>query len=304
MNNPIHILQKNGYSFFKKLYYSNFVCYWVNGDKKPEICPGNNEWMQFKGDINKLEIECKEQTSVISYDLKPEFLPLNNSDPATYRLSVPFSIWQDEIKDEDYTHHLINFYNGVLREEPNSRQELPILVIDRDCEPISMIAGIKINFPHDLQNYPETWHKYPCSIDGDSVFNHIVSKAKSLINKNPDRYTVKDYINIGAFSVREKIKITFPKTKKVSYYPGLKSKKMVERTVPDTYIEVELVDLYAPRYKDGSGHIMEPSISGDNYSELLKKLEEYTNKKILMFDDKNRCICPECKGAGVIEVRV
>jgi len=74
---------------------------------------------------------------------------------------------------------------------------------------------------------------------------------------------------------------------------------MVQKTVADTEVLIELLDIEGAGYK-GDSRKKTPALDGKNYAELLQKLDEYLKQTLAVFDDKKKCVCPECKGLGVV----
>ncbi|MEK6878863.1 MAG: hypothetical protein AABY22_04610 [Nanoarchaeota archaeon] len=289
--NEVHVLMKDGFSYFKidLICSTNAVCF-VNGEQT-ESCVSDKSWKKFKGKINSIKIEYDLPQKVLEYRIKDEYKPLSKENS-----KFPFTKLIDSY-DYDLDN---NFYNAVYSPKERKQEEVPFIVIDKNCEPIQMVPGVKIQFPHNLNNHPETWHKYPCSISSHFVFLDLFNKAKEFCSKY-SKYKIEDMINIGIFRVKEYIEVNFKKLDIRSYYRSLKAKKMTDEIYEVERIEIELLNIYSEIYTSPPKNVkIVPSFKADNYEQLKKKIDEYIGNELFILDSTTREICPHCEGLGIL----
>ncbi len=292
----IRIIQKNGISYFKPNSYYNIVNFWANDNILAEKCPGDPSWYKVSVNISKLESEHNGGIDYVAYKIRDTYKVLSQNSPVQFPevLSVEkFNLLEDESEKK-------SFYEPVIKQNPNYRNNIEFVIIDRDCEPVKMLPGVNVQFPYDLEKYPETFHKYPCSITGDSLFEILYSRVSDMV-KSDKKYSIEDYRSIGVLRAYETLKINFQKKEVRRFYPSLRAKKMVSKEYLVENTKITLLEIYAPKYKsNNSSSETVPALSAPSYAELLEKINNYIDSKMRVFDSSAKEVCACCKGVGVV----
>src|SRR5581483_4288429 len=98
------------------------------------------------------------------------------------------------VQNESY----LPFYEAVYTKVAPYLQtvEKKFNVVDMDCEPVEMLPGVTAQFPASVERYPQTWHKYPCFIESDALFQIVGVRILRAIDGKP-HFRVSDCRNIG-----------------------------------------------------------------------------------------------------------
>lgn len=147
----------------------------------------------------------------------------------------------------------------------------------------------------------EAYQDKPCRLDGKSMLKIIRNYIKSKIDTSVATIT-SDYD--FHFEVRKKIPLANPYSIMVdtnnSWMNKRRKPKWVERMISAK--EETIINFKEPGGRDyGTGCVVAPSIIGENYEDLTKKVNQYLEELINRVN-KKYCECPHCKGWGIVEV--
>lgn len=293
MSDKIIVMQKDGWSYLKSGYNQMTGALIVNGvESAASICPGNRSWMMYEGEVVSLQRRLPDVRTLCGYAIKDEFASV---EVFPRKLTPEAFQW-----DEDATlfpvatnaPYRIEFYNAEYASTPGAIAEVPFIIIDRDCDPIAQPGDVKTDFPHDLREHPETWHKHPCSISAKSMFIRSVAAIKAAMAANPGQYTADDYANIGTFTLK---RIMNHAPREHTYSVGKKTKRTTE-----TQSTFDVVKISEPSSNYREGAIIPPSLHGENWADLQPKIDAYLDTIRAFVEPGAVRICDCCNGDGFV----
>lgn len=283
MSEPIRVLMKDGTSYFEKPYTSAEIL--VNG-AAPAECKGNPRWVEFYDPIETIEREDTAAGPHTGFSLRERFRGVVSL-PET----VPLGTFEYDSEDYEWRGPNVELYEPAYGPTTTKRVKLPFIVIDRNAEPAQIPSYVKVDFPHDLKQYPEVHHKYPCSIHYEAVYP-FVSKAIRERIKGQDQYWIDNFDNIQTLTLSLRIK---PVAKTVV---GRAKKK--RKTDDGEWQLVEILSIVG-KYERRGNAIQLEAVRGNNLAECLANLKAYVATFVAMIDNKCYGVCDKCKGEGVIE---
>lgn len=268
-NKKLDVLHKNGTYYVNVSYHTAYRNSAENifiNDKPSTLCEGTGAtghgkcWVKCLEEIKSIKVQIPNKKTPSHYQLKSELSQLQkfeaimsiedyNSLPDVY----------DEYGDE-YQNPMHNFYNLVYTEPSttHSYEELEFEIIDMDAEPCDLPNYIKVDFPYNIEYQDLVWHKYPCSINYKDVYKIVVPKIIACARQFPERYKITEYSNIQSLTIYEKFCVE-----------GRKD------------IDMDVISLGG---ESKNCKIRTGTIRAENYNELQKKLDEYTQQFLDMLD--------------------
>lgn len=300
----IHVMKKAGKSYAKignscsiSLPEGIKSTHLVNG-KVPCWGNGDRSWCVFDGEITSIEVYRPGKT-----------VPIHYKRIADAPQNLPEIIQLDRVvRDEDWDYvSLDGFdlgnYQMVYRQEEGSWESLEFDVIDRDCEPVTLPAWCVVDWPANIEHYPEQQHKYPCSITARSLFGLIVEKVAEIVRQSQN-LDWNDYRNIGTFTIKHRVEIpdALRRREKREVYKTARSRKPTTEYVTPQYKWIDLVTVNG-FYKDSSREeVKVPSLRGENFAELQKKVDEYVDSIVSLCDPEQWHVCEACQGRGIVRL--
>lgn len=309
MPEPLLILKSGNTSFIPNTHYSYSSDYRINGQyifKDLPKCKGNNDYMEFEGNIEVIESSAPQAQILIEYKLSENYKFLDNKYPA---ILSPDSFIQHGFGGSCITNKplqiafpgiLPEFYEGVYKLTDLVYSPVQFIVID-DCQPVNMIKEVKVDFPYNLKNYPQTWHKYPCHIEYTDVFNLVHDALSEIIDNSEGKYLNDSFRSIQYMTVSEIVTLHEPNIKNKRVY----SRGKWQNTGKKEKIYNETIMLFSIKGKyDNSGGDYEQikRVEGKNYQDLMENLNKYIQSFTGRLSKNKRKECPNCKGSGVVEV--
>lgn len=290
----IHVMTKNGKSYANIKNGHASEKWRVNGCE-PSWGNGDDRWCVISGEITSIEKytagarkEVQWKRSVDAPRTLPETIPLDRVE-----------------RDEDWDYHSIDGYDlsnyyMETEETPGKWEQVEFKCIDRDCEPVQLPPWCVVEWPANVEHFPEQQHKHPCHITAKSLFEIIVGEVAAVIGQSKE-LTWDDYRNIGCFTVKKRLHIPEPlrRLEKREYYKTLRSKKAsIEYITPEwKWVDVVRVNGF---YRESSrDEIKVPSLKGENYAELKKAVDEYVAWIVDLCDESKWCVCGACEGRGM-----
>lgn len=150
--------------------------------------------------------------------------------------------------------------------------------------------------------YPEeVYQDKPCRISSEEMFELIRRYVKAHIDTSVA--TIKSDYDFH-FEVVKKISLTDPYTIMVdtnnSWVNKRRKPKWVERMISEK--QETIINFKDKRSSSDYGKecMVVPSIVGENYTDLQKKVEKYL-EDLMKQINKKYCECPNCKGWGIVE---
>jgi hypothetical protein len=290
------VMQKAGKSYVKLGSYGSFSdSYVINGkDAVPAL--GDKSYAIVDGDVMSLERKRQTNRKVISYALAErykEITQLPHEMPAD-------AFYRDE--DGDLCGVNVEFYRAVYDDPQPYLEPVEYEIIDRDCEPVAIPSYVTIEFPNNIARYPETQHKYPCRIGGETVFNLLWESVKVHVDASDGKYSMDDYKNIQTLTVSERIALPEPETRTSSYYPTSRSRKPRTRSEVVRWKSVKVFEICGPKYSNSGGRPSTSVIRGGSYADLQAKLEAYIQTFIEQMTEGKRHVCGHCRGEGIVSL--
>lgn len=293
----IHVMKKAGKSYAKlnNVTYNRDRQWRING-KDAVPCNGDARWCVVEGEITSIEM------------YKP-----GANEPLHYKRNVdapqnlPEIIQLDRVyRNEDWDYVSLDGFDldnycMVYEQKEGSWESVEFDVIDRDCEPVQLPAWVSVEWPANIEHYPEQQHKYPCSISARSLFELIVGRVELLVKSSPE-LDWNDYRNIGTFTVKHRVNIPDP-LRRQERIEGYKSPRSRKKTVTYVKPEYKWVDLVTVNgfYKDSTrDEIKLAGLRGANYEELHRKVEEYIDSIVSLCDPSTWHVCSACNGRGIV----
>lgn len=266
----------------------------VNGEVgNATACPGAAYWAMVSGEVKTLAIPQSPISQRIGYRLQNVY-----RDTTTFPRTLPADAFEfDDDRDEMVPTdagavYSASFYDAV--HESIERTPLPVelIVIDRNCMPMTRPADVNIEFPASLREYPETWHKHPVSISGKSLFARATAILRAEVQSRPDDFAMTDYANIGTFTL---FRVMHHKPTEYNYHVGKRTKRATK-----TRSNVEVMKISAPdsSYKDGA--IVPTTLRGDNWAALEPQIELFLDMIRAYIQPGRVRLCPHCDGEGFL----
>lgn len=291
----IYVMTKNGKSYAKLSQCAYEPKWRVNG-AEPTWGKGDRNWCVVDDEITSIERYKAGGKKPLHWKRSVDAVP-----------SLPETLPLDRVEcDDDWNNVSLDGYdlsNYYLVEEelPGTWEPVEFEVLDRDCEPVQLPTWAIVEWPANVEHYPEQQHKYPCSITAKSLFEIVVGEVAQVIASSKE-LTWDDYRNIGCFTVKKRLHIPEPlrRQERREYYKTLRSKKAsVEYIVPEwKWVDVVRVNGF---YKDSSrDDIRVPSLRAANYTELKKAVDEYVTKIVDLCDESKWHVCEVCDGRGLV----
>lgn len=288
----------------------------VNGTPV-SICP-DSHWISMTTPPTAFEQLITLPNKLVGYKRKSEFANEQINAPDIVGLNY-FAVERDCDYNNRPTEHAeyFGFYEPIYEtQEPYWKLlEWEIVLVDTDCEPRTMKYPAKADFPHDVANYPETHHKYPCSISSDALFDILYPLIEAKVEAS--EFLSKDnFRNIKIVTVKRRITLAEPKEFKRNVSRlGAKIPKWQKWFAGNGWMTTfELAasscGWLAMRRRHLNGRNRSdyeyervPSLHGDNYDDLEKKIDAYIAEILSRLNDVEICECTECKGRGYIVKR-
>lgn len=290
----IHVLEYKGRSYIH-IEYMNISTLLVN-NQVPQECVGNKRWCFINGSVNTIQQKMSGKSKLDKFVIKEHFQKHINTLP----LEVPSYSFNYDEDECQYVGNNVEFYEPVYTQEPDTFVDLEFIVIDKDCKPVDLPPYIHVNFPHDLDNYPETWHKYPCSIGARDVFKLLLPKIEEISRdkKTSNVYEFHIYDSLELIDV--KLRIPLPEKLITSKVYKIGKKKFTEEY---KYNKLPFIRI-AVNYKENIGgpFLQIEHIEGNNYKDLQKKIDDFINGIVDMFDIGKYVVCEHCHGHGLINI--
>ncbi|MBJ9658827.1 hypothetical protein I5588_30360 [Burkholderia multivorans] len=298
--NPIIVLQHNGWSYIKhgyQLSYTTASALIINGQAGVAVeCPGRRGYSMFEGELLTLAIPQAPTSNLIGYRIRDEY-----RDTTTFPRTLEADAFeldddQDEYVPRDGAAYKREFYDEVRETVERESLLIDFIIVDRDCAPVERPGDITIDFPADLREHPETWHKHPVSISGKALFLRATAMLRAEVKAHPNEFAMTDYANIGTFTL---MRVVTHKPMQYSYSIGKRTKRSTK-----TQSTVELMKISAPdsSYRDGA--IVPGELRGANWADLEPQIERFLDTIRAFIAPGAVHICPHCDGDGfLVEAR-
>jgi hypothetical protein len=292
------VLQHQGKSYIKEKY--NFKNYLVNG-VEVERCKGNSQYGYYDGVVSTIQQKASRGGNIRRWVLKPEWQDLPEEKfPREYAANHFQSYYDDEDDIEERTRS--TFYKAEYSQKEEYLTDVSYEIIEVDCEPISLPSYVKVFFPHNLTEFPEFAHKFPCSIPYTSVFALVWAAIRDHVHSYPNVFSMDDFLSIQTLTVKRKIQI--PKSLQIEvreeYYPNWNAKKKKTKYVTHIQKEVTVFNLIG-KYDRGRDSIQIKEVTGKNWAECQANLQSVIDYYLSFLDPNENCVCETCKGSGIIK---
>lgn len=294
--NPVIVLQHNGWSYIKhghRLAYTAAPALIINGQSGIATeCPGNSGYSMFEGELRTLAIPQAPASNLIGYRIRDEYRDTTTFPRTLEANAFVFDDDQDEWVPRDGAAYKREFYDGVRETVEREPAPIEFIIVDRDCAPINRPSDIAIEFPADLREHPETWHKHPVSISGKALFLRATAMLRAEVQAHPAEFAMDDYANIGTFTLK---RVVTHKPMPYSYSIGKRTKRSTK-----TQSTVELMKISAPdsNYRDGA--IVPTPLRAANWAELEPQIERFLDTIRAFIEPGAVRICPHCDGDGFL----
>lgn len=151
--------------------------------------------------------------------------------------------------------------------------------------------------------YPEeVYQDKPCRVDSSHMFKLIREYVKAHIDTSVA--SIKSDYDFH-FQVVKKVALADPYSVRVdtnnSFMNKRRKPKWVDRMISTKETTIINFKDKASSRDYGDDCITAPSITGENYTDLQNKVENYLSELTKQIN-KNYCECPNCKGWGIVEV--
>lgn len=298
--NPVIVLQHNGWSYIKhgyQLSYTAAPALIINGQTGIAVaCPGNRGYSMFEGELRALAIPQAPTSNLIGYKIRDEYRDTTTFPRTLEADAFEFDDDQDKYVPRDGAAYKREFYDEVRETVERASLLIDFIIVDRDCAPVERPSDITIEFPADLREHPETWHKHPVSISGKALFLRATAMLRAEVQAHPNEFAMTDYANIGTFTL---MRVVTHKPMPYSYSIGKRTKRSTK-----TQSTVELMKISAPdsTYRDGA--IVPGALSGANWADLEPQIERFLDTIRAFIAPGAVRICPHCDGDGfLVEAR-
>lgn len=207
-------------------------------------------------------------------------------------------------KDLDEYEEIINLYRLEYDEIDDGYDIINFNIIQiyerKDFEFVDNPYNAKVNIMTQIECPKEAYQDKACYVSSEQMFEIIRTHVKKYINT--------DYAKIDSdydfhFEVVKKIKLSDPyKILVDKSYGSLRNKKpkWVEVMISEKKVSILNITNKHSTSDYGKNCIIPPSINGENYEDLSKKINEYL-EDVLKNINKKYCECPNCSGWGIIE---
>jgi hypothetical protein len=178
---------------------------------------------------------------------------------------------------------------------PEKLEEVEFQIFDYDEHPPVKPSYIATAFPFWLKDIPELWHKFPCSVSPENMFYLLYDRIVEECENRP-QYWVDGHRELFYFKVYERVPVRFHQTEQVLQMVG-KKRKWVEKK--KEYVDYLVLHVAMTIREAGATQVEE--VRGADYFTLEENLEGYIKQFLSVLDDKQREVCTNCQGLGVIE---
>lgn len=294
--NPVIVLQHNGWSYIKHGYQLSSTAapaLIINGQAGIAVeCPGNRGYSMFEGELRTLAIPQAPTSNLIGYKIRDEYRDTTTFPRSLESDAFVFDDDRDEYVPRDGAAYKREFYDEVREVVERDPMPVEFVIVDRDCAPVDRPSDVTIEFPADLREHPETWHKHPVSISGKALFLRATAMLRAEVQANPAEFAMIDYANIGTFTLQ---RVVTHKPMPYSYSIGKRTKRSTK-----TQSTVELMKISAPdsSYRDGA--IVPAPLRGANWAELEPQIERFLDTIRAFISPGVVRICPHCDGDGFL----
>lgn len=289
----LNVMLKNGKAYVSGPTHSEYRI-----DGQPAVrCNGSSQWLVCDHVPQKI--------TRLSYGTG-EIVCWKKSDDAPTALPDTLAPCDVEWDSEECEYRCLTGYdisNYEAQRGPSivAETEVPFQIIDRDCEPVQMARWASVDWPANIEHYPEIQHKYPCRISRNDLFYLVHDAVEEIVKRTKD-LSMDSYRNIGTFNVNKSVSIpaSLQRPVKEEYYKTFHSKKKSTRIVTKTSKSIKLFT-YDGFYDKHSGDdtILGRSISAKNYEELTRLVQEHIDWVCDMAATEAWTVCEHCKGHGI-----
>ena len=295
------VLQHEGKSYIKEKY--NFKNYLVNGTEV-ERCKGNSSYGFYDGIVKTIQQKVSSGGERTKWILKEEWagLPADKF-PREYPPNR-FEMYYDYDDDED-ERALSRFYEAEFSPKMESLEDVTFEIIEVEVAPFNLPSYVKVRFPHNLAEFPELQHQFPCFISYEVVFNTVREAIRKHVKENHEHFRMDNFDNIQTLKVEQRILIpdSIQKPTTVEYYPNYNSRKKKSKVVTYTEKWVTVLQLEG-NYKSNYGNSERTKDAvGSNYKECEKNLWDMVNGYIERLKPENVSVCECCNGSGVVKLK-
>ena len=299
MSDKIIILEHDGTSYIRTDYQTMSADRWlVNGQAGAvQACPGNARWLMVPGSIQTLAQIPAPGLEVIGWSLKPEYRDVTTFPPELG--ADAFRYEYDEDEEDHYTPtdptavYKSVFYERKMQQVQREPQPLEFIVVDRNCAPKARPEDIKVEFPASLREYPETWHKHPVTIDGNSLFGRAATALVEAARERSGDFAVTDHRNIGTVTL---MGYMHHEPKQSEYKVG---RRTVRRTLTKSEFKIMELASGSSSYAK-SADIVCRGLSGKDWADLESKITGFIDLVLSYIKPGSVRVCDCCKGDGYI----
>lgn len=255
----------------------------------------SEKWLMFDELPKVAEWYVIGQHEIIGYVLKDGFDPTDKTPKELPSGSFECHGDFDDYETECDNAEIRGLYEAVYEKEPDTwvNVDLDIEVIDVDCEPlIDPKYKVIIEFPHYIDKHIVVRHKFPCYLEGKSIFGYIVKAVKEVLPEHC--YVSSDYD--FSFAVMMKAPVIHEETTKEDQSRmNARKPKWVE--VPLRTIETKVINICTPGHNYGE---IIKEMKGTDYYDLEKKVDKLIQGYLDLLKPVP-VVCPHCKGYGWFE---
>ena len=292
------VLQHEGKSYIKEKY--NFKNYLVNG-QEVERCKGNTSYGFYDGIVKTIQQKVSSGGERSRWILKPQWHSLPETEYPREFPPTKFKSYYDEDDDAD-ENALALFYEAGFSPKVEGLEDVTFEIIEVEVAPFNLPSYVKVKFPHNLTEFPEFQHQFPCSISYDVVFNTVREAIRKHVKENHEHFRMDNFDNIQTLKVEQRILIpdTLQKPTTVEYYPNYNSRKKKSKIVTYTEKWVTVLQLEG-NYKSNYGNSERTKDAvGSNYKECEKNLWDMVNGYLEQLKPERVCVCETCNGTGIV----
>lgn len=299
MSDKIIILEHEGTSYIRNGYHSMSPdSVLVNGRAGvAQACPGNHMWLMVQGSIQTLARISAPVNELVGWMLKPEY-----RDVTTFPVELGADAFRYEYDEDEEDHYVPTdpaavyksvFYEKKLQQVQRDPQPLEFILVDRNCAPKARPEDIKVEFPANLREYPETWHKHPVTIDGNALFGRAATALVDAARERSGDFAVTDHRSIGTVTL---MGYMHHEPKQSEYKVG---RRTVRRT--QTKSEFKIMELASGSSSYAkSADIVCRGLSGSDWADLESKIAGFIDLVLSYIKPGSVRVCECCKGDGYV----
>lgn len=290
----IRVMTKGGKSYVKLGYGGK---YRINGQESVPA-RGDTAWSVVDGDVDRIEQYVPGPRTLSGFSRvqgSPDTIPAWISVAAVERDAD--GEWRSR------SGYDLGYYYPEYTQADGSWIAVDFDVIDRDCEPVRLPDWCVVDWPANIEHYPEQQHKYPCHVSVKRLFELVAHEVEKLVESSPVLSWDK-YLNIGTFTVKHRVDIPphlrTKETREVYRRPN--SKKTTKETIVREHRWEQVLKLNGFYQNRSPDDVYVPELRGSNYADLKKKVDDYIQSIVSLCDPARWTVCEACSGHGMVRL--